>query len=191
MPPVPPDITKKDGVPVLESDSSVNGSVIAVPVRMLCPEYVLSGCIGRSKTDDPGLPASERELAARWSAIADLRCYAELRSRAAGTAELSCVHRCGLRRLLFLTLLALRLLQTVSTSIALFLDEMADFPALPGLYQLLFLHIEPVSTMLTAALIWFSPGAAWFHGELIPGIETTSPLDERSTMAVWQLGNCA
>ncbi|OCH88345.1 hypothetical protein OBBRIDRAFT_836654 [Obba rivulosa] len=67
---------------------------------------------------------------------------------------------------------------------------MADFPALPGLYQLLFLHIEPISTVLTALLIWFSPGAAWFHRELIPGLEDTAPMDARSVMAVWQLGNC-
>ncbi|EMD41381.1 hypothetical protein CERSUDRAFT_128116 [Gelatoporia subvermispora B] len=67
---------------------------------------------------------------------------------------------------------------------------MADFAALPGFYQLLFLHIEPISTILTAVLIWFFPGAAWFHGELIPSIESISPMDERSVMAVWQLGNC-
>ncbi|KAH9855838.1 hypothetical protein C2E23DRAFT_812203 [Lenzites betulinus] len=68
----------------------------------------------------------------------------------------------------------------------------SEFPALPGVYQLLFLHIEPFSTMLPAVMAWVFPGAAWFHHELIPdGTPTPASLtDARTTMAIWQLGNC-
>ncbi|EIW65221.1 uncharacterized protein TRAVEDRAFT_68765 [Trametes versicolor FP-101664 SS1] len=67
----------------------------------------------------------------------------------------------------------------------------SDFPALPGLYQLLFLHIEPTSTALPALMAWLFPGAAWFHHELIPdGSPIPAALDPRTTMAIWQLGNC-
>ncbi|KIJ59823.1 hypothetical protein HYDPIDRAFT_177691 [Hydnomerulius pinastri MD-312] len=65
-----------------------------------------------------------------------------------------------------------------------------DFPALPGLYQALFLYFEPVSTISPAFLAWFFPGAAWFHHELIPIGTSSGPLDARTTMAIWQLGNC-
>ncbi|KAF4572467.1 hypothetical protein AB1N83_006966 [Pleurotus pulmonarius] len=69
---------------------------------------------------------------------------------------------------------------------------MEDFPALPGFYKTLFLHIEPFSTVLPAVMIWFSHGASWFHHELIPsfGSEASGPFDPRTKMAVWQLGNC-
>ncbi|EJD55361.1 hypothetical protein AURDEDRAFT_43532, partial [Auricularia subglabra TFB-10046 SS5] len=66
----------------------------------------------------------------------------------------------------------------------------ANFPALPGFYKLLFLHIEPTSTILPAILTWFYPGAGWFHSELIPGAGAHSVLDERTRMAIYQLGNC-
>ncbi|KIJ45250.1 hypothetical protein M422DRAFT_251430 [Sphaerobolus stellatus SS14] len=65
------------------------------------------------------------------------------------------------------------------------------FPALPGFYKLLFLHLEPISTISPAFLAWVFPGAAWFHSELIPSIDGGSKvLDARSTMAIWQLANC-
>ncbi|KAI0935671.1 hypothetical protein AcV5_004025 [Taiwanofungus camphoratus] len=67
----------------------------------------------------------------------------------------------------------------------------SNFPALPGFYKLMYLHIEPASTILPAILAWFFPGAAWFHHELIPdATPTPAALDARTVMAVWQLGNC-
>jgi len=76
---------------------------------------------------------------------------------------------------------------------------MSSFPALPGFYQLLFLHIEPISTISPAFLGWFFPGAAWFYRGLVPEVVgvretlttvTESTLDVRARMAVWQLTNC-
>ncbi|KAH9981410.1 hypothetical protein BGW80DRAFT_1162386 [Lactifluus volemus] len=69
---------------------------------------------------------------------------------------------------------------------------MSDFPALPGAYKALFLYIEPASTILPALLIWFTPGASWFHHELIPAPpqEPVVSLEARTRMAIWQLGNC-
>lgn len=84
---------------------------------------------------------------------------------------------------------------------------MTLFCALPGLYQVLFLYLEPckkisserkrclkwlVSTILPALLAWTYPGAGWFHQQLIPlGLQDDlEPLDLRTTMAIWQLGNC-
>ncbi|KAJ6573935.1 hypothetical protein DFH09DRAFT_383695 [Mycena vulgaris] len=69
---------------------------------------------------------------------------------------------------------------------------MAKFQALQGFYQLLFLYLEPISTMFPALMAWVFPGAAWFHHQLIP---SSSPvpsqgLDPRTHMMVWQLGNC-
>lgn len=69
------------------------------------------------------------------------------------------------------------------------------FPVLPGFYNLLFLHLEPVSTILPAFLIWFWPGWSWFHGELYPGSLPPAPgsdtaEDLRTKMAIWQLGSC-
>ncbi|KAH9938990.1 uncharacterized protein BXZ73DRAFT_44341 [Epithele typhae] len=68
----------------------------------------------------------------------------------------------------------------------------SDFPALPGIYQMLFLHIEPILTVLPAVMAWIAPGAAWFHHQLIPdGTPVPTSLDNaRTTMAIWQLGNC-
>jgi len=68
-----------------------------------------------------------------------------------------------------------------------------DFPALPGFYKLLFLHLEPISTISPAFLAWVFPGAAWFHHQLIPSSDPApdiSTLEGRTKMAIWQLGNC-
>jgi len=69
------------------------------------------------------------------------------------------------------------------------------FAVLPGFYNLLFLYLEPVSTILPAFLIWFWPGWSWFHQELYPGsgrpvlgLDTAG--DVRTKMAIWQLGSC-
>ncbi|KAI0282387.1 hypothetical protein BGY98DRAFT_1094421 [Russula aff. rugulosa BPL654] len=68
---------------------------------------------------------------------------------------------------------------------------MSDFPALPGAYKTLFLYIEPATTILPAFLIWFTPGAAWFHHGLIPDPHGSfASVDARTRMAIWQLGNC-
>ncbi|KAL5535081.1 hypothetical protein ACEPAF_3174 [Sanghuangporus sanghuang] len=70
---------------------------------------------------------------------------------------------------------------------------MSDFPALPGFYKLMYLHIEPISTMTPALLAWFFPGSKWFFDELIPSTPAAplqDSLDPRSSMAVWQLTNC-
>jgi len=70
---------------------------------------------------------------------------------------------------------------------------MSTFPALPGFYQFLFLYFEPVSTISPALMIWLWPGASWFHHQLVPSYESSMPLgllDSRTTLAVWQLGNC-
>ncbi|KII86495.1 hypothetical protein PLICRDRAFT_44089 [Plicaturopsis crispa FD-325 SS-3] len=69
---------------------------------------------------------------------------------------------------------------------------MGDFPALPGFYKTFYLHIEPVSTLAPALLVFLFPGAGWFHSQLVPDASSTpkAPLDDRTTMAVWQLANC-
>ncbi|KAH8120707.1 hypothetical protein DFH11DRAFT_1685926 [Phellopilus nigrolimitatus] len=72
---------------------------------------------------------------------------------------------------------------------------MTAFPALPGFYNILFLHLEPVSTISPAILAWFFPGAAWFYHELIPSAASTpapeaGTLEARASMAIWQLTNC-
>lgn len=49
-----------------------------------------------------------------------------------------------------------------------------------------------VITILPAFLIWFTPGAAWFHHGLIPDpYGSFASVDARTRMAIWQLGNCA
>ncbi|ETW84226.1 hypothetical protein HETIRDRAFT_313313 [Heterobasidion irregulare TC 32-1] len=68
---------------------------------------------------------------------------------------------------------------------------MGNFPALPGLYKILFLYLEPASTITPAFLTWFYPGAAWFHHQLIPSSDPFPKiLESRTAMLVWQLGNC-
>ncbi|KAF8203161.1 hypothetical protein BJ912DRAFT_943043 [Pholiota molesta] len=67
-----------------------------------------------------------------------------------------------------------------------------SFPALPGLYRLLFLYLEPVSTLIPAVIVWVFPGASWFYHQLIPSPLPfpSQTLDPRTHMAVWQLVNC-
>ncbi|KAJ6501426.1 hypothetical protein C8R47DRAFT_1008023 [Mycena vitilis] len=69
---------------------------------------------------------------------------------------------------------------------------MSNFLALSGFYQLLFLYLEPISTIFPALMSWTFPGAEWFHHQLIPSSAPvpTGPLDARTHMMVWQLGNC-
>lgn len=69
------------------------------------------------------------------------------------------------------------------------------FAVLPGFYNLLFLYLEPVSTVLPAFLIWFWPGWSWFHRELYPSswppvLGSDTAEDLRTKMAIWQLGSC-
>ncbi|THU89452.1 hypothetical protein K435DRAFT_781618 [Dendrothele bispora CBS 962.96] len=47
--------------------------------------------------------------------------------------------------------------------------------------------------MSPALLIWFWPGASWFHHGLVPSSSVAPPLnslDPRTILAVWQLGGC-
>ncbi|EJD04448.1 uncharacterized protein FOMMEDRAFT_133719 [Fomitiporia mediterranea MF3/22] len=69
---------------------------------------------------------------------------------------------------------------------------MSDFPALPGFYKLMYLHLEPISTIAPSFFVWLFPGTAWFYGELIPGAPPVKEdsMDPRATMAIWQLTNC-
>ncbi|KAG9095562.1 hypothetical protein FS749_010217 [Ceratobasidium sp. UAMH 11750] len=62
--------------------------------------------------------------------------------------------------------------------------------ALSGFYKLVFLHLEPVSTMVPAVLCFSFPGATWFYNQLIPGSLPESTLNSQTRMAVWQLANC-
>ncbi|KDR85212.1 hypothetical protein GALMADRAFT_233921 [Galerina marginata CBS 339.88] len=66
------------------------------------------------------------------------------------------------------------------------------FPALPGIYRILFLYLEPMSTITPAVMVWLFPGASWFHHQLIPSNlpSPTVALEPRTLMAVWQLTNC-
>jgi len=66
------------------------------------------------------------------------------------------------------------------------------FPALPGIYRILFLYLEPMSTITPAVMVWLFPGASWFHHQLIPSSipPPTTALEPRTLMAVWQLTNC-
>ncbi|TFK40942.1 hypothetical protein BDQ12DRAFT_720677 [Crucibulum laeve] len=66
------------------------------------------------------------------------------------------------------------------------------FPALPGFYRLLFLYLEPMSTITPAIMVWVFPGAGWFLHQLIPAATATpsGSLEPRIQMAIWQLSNC-
>lgn len=84
-----------------------------------------------------------------------------------------------------------------------------DFPALPGLYSLIFMYAEPgqylkvksfivfdcslASSIFPAIFVWIYPGGSWFHDQLVPLPSSPSFSGEMSlatSMAVWQLVNC-
>ncbi|XP_006454526.1 hypothetical protein AGABI2DRAFT_189782 [Agaricus bisporus var. bisporus H97] len=69
---------------------------------------------------------------------------------------------------------------------------MADaFAALPGIYRLVFLYIEPLTTFIPFLFVWITPGAKWFFREQVPyDIPASTPLDDRTYMVVTQLVNC-
>jgi len=64
-----------------------------------------------------------------------------------------------------------------------------DFPALPGFYKLVLLHLEPVSTTIPALSCFVYPGTQWFYNGLIPG-PAPATMDPRAVASVWQLVNC-
>lgn len=53
-------------------------------------------------------------------------------------------------------------------------------------------YIEPLLTIAGAFAAWFSPGAAWFHHQLVPSLEPAPVAlsNPRDKMAIWQLANC-
>lgn len=61
-----------------------------------------------------------------------------------------------------------------------------------GFYRLLFLYLEPFSTLAPVLMVWVSPGPAWFLHQLIPSSAPppSASLEPRTLMAVWQLTNC-
>jgi hypothetical protein len=63
---------------------------------------------------------------------------------------------------------------------------------LGGLYEFVFLHFEPVSTITPAIVVFLFPGATWFYNQLIPGLPSVPDpgVDARARMAVLQLANC-
>ena len=85
-----------------------------------------------------------------------------------------------------------------------------NFPALPGIYRVLFLYLEPsepryfpasnglnialtVSTMIAPVImVWLFPGASWFYHQLIPSAlpTPTASLEPRTLMLLQQLTNC-
>ncbi|KAF9056392.1 hypothetical protein BJ165DRAFT_1606567 [Panaeolus papilionaceus] len=66
------------------------------------------------------------------------------------------------------------------------------FPALSGFYRLLFLYLEPMSTLAPFLMVWVTNGPSWFHHQLIPSVQPHPATidDGRTLMAVWQLANC-
>ncbi|KAL9716034.1 hypothetical protein Ac2012v2_000478 [Leucoagaricus gongylophorus] len=66
-----------------------------------------------------------------------------------------------------------------------------SFLALPGLYRLVFLHLEPILTIVPILSVWGYPGVNWFYQEQIPSSTLTSgPVDDRTRIIVAQLTNC-
>ncbi|TFK76652.1 hypothetical protein BDN72DRAFT_873233 [Pluteus cervinus] len=65
------------------------------------------------------------------------------------------------------------------------------FPALPGYYNFQVLWVEPITTGMSAIMIWFTHGAEWFYQDLLPTNEKLiTPLDPRTVMVIWQLAGC-
>lgn len=66
-----------------------------------------------------------------------------------------------------------------------------SFLALPGLYRLVFLHLEPILTIIPILSVWGFPGVNWFYQEQIPSSTLTpGPVDDRTRIIVAQLTNC-
>ncbi|KAH6917169.1 hypothetical protein BKA70DRAFT_1417941 [Coprinopsis sp. MPI-PUGE-AT-0042] len=66
-----------------------------------------------------------------------------------------------------------------------------DFLALPGIYYVHFLYIEPLASIVPFFMIWGWPGAEWCYQQLLPE-EQRAPLDifqPQAEMAMWQLAN--
>ncbi|KAG9101504.1 hypothetical protein FS749_006407, partial [Ceratobasidium sp. UAMH 11750] len=60
----------------------------------------------------------------------------------------------------------------------------------PGLYGLVFLNLEPLSTLIPAIATVFIPGgAAWFYNEQVPGGSFQSVDGPHIKMALGQLVN--
>ncbi|KAF5355618.1 hypothetical protein D9756_003956 [Leucocoprinus leucothites] len=67
----------------------------------------------------------------------------------------------------------------------------SSFPALPGIYRLVFLHLEPLSTFIPVLSVWIAPGINWFYQEQIPSnAPIPISLDDRTRMIISQLVNC-
>ncbi|KAF8323012.1 hypothetical protein DL93DRAFT_2049957 [Clavulina sp. PMI_390] len=67
----------------------------------------------------------------------------------------------------------------------------SSFPALPHVYQFIFLYFEPNLTFMPVLSAWVFPGTAWFHHQLVPSTAPPpSMIQARETMAIWQLVNC-
>jgi hypothetical protein len=65
-----------------------------------------------------------------------------------------------------------------------------SFNAFPGLYGLIFLNLEPLSTLIPALTTVFVPGgAAWFYNEQVPGGTFQSPDGPHIKMVLGQLVN--
>jgi hypothetical protein len=64
------------------------------------------------------------------------------------------------------------------------------FNAFPGLYGLIFLNLEPASTLIPAIATALVPGgAAWFYNEQVPGGSFQSVEGPHTKMALGQLVN--
>jgi hypothetical protein len=64
------------------------------------------------------------------------------------------------------------------------------YNALPGLYGLIFLNLEPLSTLIPAVATAFVPGgAAWFYNEQVPGGTFQAVEGPHTKMVLGQLVN--
>lgn len=64
------------------------------------------------------------------------------------------------------------------------------YNAFPGLYALVFLNLEPLSTLIPATATFFVPGgAAWFYNEQVPGGAFQPVNGPHINMALGQLVN--
>lgn len=64
------------------------------------------------------------------------------------------------------------------------------YNAFPGLYGLIFLNLEPLSTLIPAVATAFVPGgAAWFYNEQVPGGTFQAVEGPHTKMVLGQLVN--